>query len=34
LHRVANGVVGSATALAVIPAGTSNVFACLTGHRR
>ncbi|MBI5157232.1 MAG: hypothetical protein HZA58_04375, partial [Acidimicrobiia bacterium] len=34
VHRVANGVVGSATALAVIPAGTSNVFARLTGHPR
>lgn len=34
VHRVANGIVGSATALAVIPAGTSNVFARLTGHPR
>lgn len=34
VHRVANGLVGSGTALAVIPAGTSNVFARLTGHPR
>lgn len=32
VHRVANGVAGTSSALAVIPAGTSNVFARLTGH--
>jgi diacylglycerol kinase family enzyme len=34
VHRVANGVVGTGASLAVIPAGTSNVFARLTGHPR
>jgi diacylglycerol kinase family enzyme len=34
VHRVANGVVGTRACLAVIPAGTSNVFARLTGHPR
>ena len=34
VHRVANGMVGTASCLAVIPAGTSNVFARLTGHPR
>ena len=34
VHRVANGIVGTEAALAVIPAGTSNVFARLTGHPR
>jgi diacylglycerol kinase family enzyme len=34
VHRVANGVVGSATALGVIPAGTTNVFARLMGYPR
>jgi diacylglycerol kinase family enzyme len=34
VHRVANGIAGTATCLAVIPAGTSNVFARLTGHPR
>jgi diacylglycerol kinase (ATP) len=34
VHRVANGIAGTASCLAVIPAGTSNVFARLTGHPR
>ncbi len=34
VHRVANGIAGTEAALAVIPAGTSNVFARLTGHPR
>ena len=34
VHRVANGITGTRSCLAVIPAGTSNVFARITGHPR
>lgn len=34
VHRVANGIVTTGSALAVIPAGTGNVFARITGHPR
>lgn len=34
VHHVANGLVGSDTALGIIPAGTTNVFARLTGSAR
>lgn len=34
VHRVANGIVGTRSALAVVPAGTSNVFARITGYPR
>ena len=34
VHRVANGIAGTGASLAVIPAGTSNVFARLTGYPR
>ena len=34
VHRVANGIVGTQSALAVVPAGTSNVFARITGYPR
>jgi diacylglycerol kinase family enzyme len=34
VHRVANGIAGSATALAVVPAGTTNVFARIVGYPR
>jgi diacylglycerol kinase family enzyme len=34
VHRVANGIAGTRSCLAVIPAGTSNVFARITGHPR
>lgn len=34
VHRVANGIAGTTAVLALIPAGTSNVFARLTGYPR
>jgi diacylglycerol kinase family enzyme len=34
VHRVANGIVGSTAALAVIPVGTTNVFARIIGMPR
>lgn len=34
VHRVANGLVGTDTSLAVVPAGTTNVFARLVGYPR
>ncbi len=34
VHRVANGIVTTHSALAVVPAGTGNVFARITGHPR
>ncbi len=34
VHRVANGIAGTAACLAVIPAGTGNVFARITGYPR
>ncbi|WKZ82525.1 MAG: diacylglycerol kinase family protein [Acidimicrobiia bacterium] len=34
VHRVANALHGSSAVMAVIPAGTTNVFARLTGHPR